>query len=223
MSFFNQDPTEQNEPPPSPSLTRSQGISDLQKLMASVKSNVSIQFLNDDDDDDEVEINIVDDEESDEHFSLAPVPPTSPEPAPVSTATPYAIKQLTFESAAGFVQKMEHFLSQSLDMSMGKTNELSLFLHRPENSTYFSKWEMLFKGMGEFLSTTPTKEFKVPQFETFLHAFRHFKATQGFSMGCYLKVHNENLGKYLLANEAAFNDINQAFKQAVKADPKKKF
>jgi hypothetical protein len=208
---------------PGSSLKRTTKSSDLQTLLECFNTKMSLT-IGDNDEDIKVEL-VEDDEEPESSFSLAPIPPTHHEPyiaspIPIQATKSYKpnipTKPRTYENVAAFIGKMEGLFRQVIEMSQHQSNPLSDFLHLEENIAYLSQWKILSAGMRKFLFNGGSQEY-----DSFLYAFDHFKASKGFSISCYLTLHNPHLGNYLLENASIFNEINDAFHRYL-SNPKKR-
>lgn len=207
---------------PRSSLTRTKGSNDLRTLLESFNTKMSLH--SGENDDFQVEL-FTDNQDYENVFSPAPVPSTSPEPyiiAPIptrATIKPIHVaptKNLSFDNIAQFTKKMEGLLRQTIEMSQDQMNPLADFLQQAQYQAYQLQWKKIVEGMREFLVNGD-----VPEYDAFLHAFDNYKASKGFSMNCYLTLHNPRLGAYLLQNEVMFNEINDAFHCYV-SDPRKR-
>lgn len=220
MAFFNKERQEPNQEPnqesaPAVSMKKSARMSDLQRLLETNSYSVNVHL----DDEDNVRVELGDTE----IYSPAPVPPSSSElefidlpdlPEPPVLTPVYTIRQLNFVNISHFIEKMEYLLSQGIEMSQNQTNDFATFLARPENSSHHAKWEYLAFGMSQILANCTNIKgalYPVKEWDAFVHALQQSKATKGFSIKCYLNLHNQTLGQYLLNNEPRFSEINLAF------------
>ncbi len=184
---------------PHSSLPRNKGSSDLQTLLKSFNTKMNLTIG----DDDDVQVKLAqDEEEPEEHFSLAPIPPVR-----INSRILPEIPRFQFDEVATFIFQREMLFR----LSMEQCNPFWDFLNMEQNSSYLEHFNILTQGMAKFLSKEPPKKGFVSEFDAFIDAFDQIKFTQGFSMSCYLDLHNPALGRYLQEKREDLENINNAF------------